>query len=130
MEPAMRTDVERRRQLLERLGRMNARMRRLEAEVDAADNVTRHMERHLQSLSELLGDVNARAIAMPDEAGATRQLERDVAAAEDELAAVEAKLAAVRAEGRGDTASAVRADLPAGCGLVTQDRSDRSRGRT
>jgi hypothetical protein len=112
MEPAMRTYVERRRLLLERLGRMNARMRRLETEVDAADNVTHfHMERHLQSLSELLGDVNARAIAMPHEAGATRQLERDVAAAVDELEAVEARLVAVRAEGRGDTAAAVRADV-------------------
>ncbi|MGZ8620129.1 MAG: hypothetical protein ACXWYE_09520, partial [Actinomycetota bacterium] len=110
----MRTDVERRRQLLEGLGRMNARMRRLETEVDAADNVTRfHMQQHVQSLSELLVDVNARAIAMPDEAGAPRQLERDVAAAEDELAAVEAKLVAARAEGRGDTAAAVRADLRA-----------------
>lgn len=110
----MRKAVERRRQLLATLGGMNARMRRLEAEVDAADNVTRfHMERHVQSLSELLVDVNARAIAMPDEAGAPRQLERDVAAAEDELAAVEAKLVAVRAEGRGDTAAAVRADLRA-----------------
>lgn len=110
----MRKDVERRRQLLETLGGMNARMRRLKAEVDAADNVTRfHMERHVQSLSELLVDVNARAIAMPDQAGAPRQLERDVAAAEDELAAVEAKLVAVRAEGRGDSAAAVRADLRA-----------------
>jgi hypothetical protein len=110
----MRTDFERRRQLLERLGRMNARMRRLEAEVDTADNVTHfRMGRHVQSLSERLVDVNARAIAMPDEVGAPRQLERDVAAAEDELAAVEAKLAAVRAEGRGETAAAVRADLRA-----------------
>jgi hypothetical protein len=114
MEPAMRTDVERRRQLLERVGRMNARMRRLEAEVGRADNTTRfHMERHLQSLSEFLVDVNARAIAMPDEAGPPRQLERDAAAAEEELTAVEAKLVAVRAEGRGDIAAAVRADLRA-----------------
>jgi uncharacterized membrane protein len=114
MERSKRNDVERRRQLLERLGAMNARMRRLETEVDSADNVTRfHMERHLQSVSELLVDVNARAVAMPAEAGAPRQLERDVAAAEDELAAVEAKLVAVRAEARGDTAGAVRADLRA-----------------
>ncbi len=110
----MRMDVERRRQLLERLGRMNARMRRLRREVDAADNVTRcRMERHGQSVSERLVDVNARAMAMPDEAGAPRQFERDVAAAEDELAAAEAKLVAARAEGRGDTATAVRADLRA-----------------
>lgn len=128
MEPAMRTDVERRRQLLERLGRLNARMRRLEAEVDAADNVTRfHMERHLQSLSEILGDVNARAIAMPDEATAPRQLEPDVAAAEDELAAAEEKLVAVRAEARGDTAAAVRADLRAMAAWGSALRAELSR---
>lgn len=114
MEGTERTDVERRRVLLERLGGMNARMRRLEKEVDAADNVTRfHMERHVQSVSELLVDVNARMTAMSEEAGATRQLERDVAAAEDELEAVEAKLVAVKAEARSDDAGAVRADLRA-----------------
>jgi hypothetical protein len=114
MEQAMTNDVQRRRQLLERLGGMNARMRRLETEVDAADNVTHfQMERHLQSVSELLADVNARAVAMPYEAGTPRQLERDVAAAEDVLAAAEAKMVAVRAEARGDTVGAVRADLRA-----------------
>jgi hypothetical protein len=113
VEPAV-THAERRDELQQRIRRMNARMRHLQTQVEAADNDTRfHMQRHVQSVSELLVDVNMRVVAPPDEYETHRQLERDVAAAEDELEAAESKLDAVGAEARGHTAAAVRADLRA-----------------
>jgi predicted nucleic acid-binding Zn-ribbon protein len=122
----MESDIDRRRELVQRLVRANARIRELQQEVEAAGNVVHfRMTRHVQSVTELLADLDARSIDMPaahtDE---RRQLERDLAALEDEIAFVEAKLEAARAEESGDLRREARANARAATAQVSAVRSE------
>lgn len=111
----MSTDIEHRRELLARVTEANKRIRALEAQLEAGDNVIRfHMTRHVQTVAELAADINARSIDMP--AAHTedrRQFERDLAALEDEIAFAESKLEAARAEEREDESAELRANARA-----------------
>ncbi len=116
------SDVVRRRELLRKMERANARMHGLRAEVEARGDIVRfRMTRHVQWVTELLVDLNARSVDMP--AANTydrRRLERDLRSLEDEIGIAESKLEAARAEeqevvrpGPEATKRAVRAEASA-----------------
>jgi hypothetical protein len=111
----MGSDVERRRELLARVTEANKRTRALEQQLEAADNVVRfHVTRHVQTVSELLADIDARSIEMPPaNTEDRRQFERDLATLEDEISFAEAKLEAARAEEREDESDEMRANARA-----------------
>jgi hypothetical protein len=119
-------DVDRRRELLRRLDDANARVRVQQDVLAGANTVIRvRLTRHVQSVTELLTDLDARSIEMPAAHTAERrQFERDLSALEHEIGFVEAKFRAARAEERGDVRAEARANARAAAAQVSVLRSE------
>jgi hypothetical protein len=111
----MTSDIERRRELLGRVTDANRRIRALDERLASADNVIRfRMTRHVQTVTELASDIDARSIEMPPaDTEDRRQFERDLAALEDEISFAEAKLEAAGADEREDASDELRANMRA-----------------
>jgi hypothetical protein len=120
------SDVYRRRELLRRLDDANARVRVQQDVLSGANTVIRvRLTRHVESVTELLTDLDARSIEMPAAHTAERrQFERDLSALEHEIEFVEAKFRAARAEERGDLRAAARADARAAAAQASVLRSE------
>ena len=100
------------RELDARLGRANEQIARLREATDRSGNVVQfRMARYLESLHELVVDLNERSRQMPL-AGTyeRRTFERDLGSLEDEIAVTFAELASATAEEQGDARQEMRAD--------------------
>ena len=110
---AMTTHDDRGRELDARLGRANEQIDRLREATDRSGNVVQfRMARYLESLHELVVDLNERSRQMPL-AGTNewRTFERDLGSLEDQIAVTFAEFAAATAEEQGDARQEMRADI-------------------
>lgn len=130
----MNIDVYAPGELPRRLDDAKARAQLLHTALDQADHViVIRLTRHVETVDELLADLDARAtaIAATDTAG-RRQFERDLEALEAEIAFVEDKFRAERAEERGDAHDESRANARAAADQASALRSEigpRRRGK-
>jgi hypothetical protein len=96
-----------------RLGGANEQIGRLREATDRSGNVVQfRMARYLESLHELVVDLNERSRQMPP-AGTyeRRTFERDLGSLEDEIAVTVAEFASATAEEHGDARQEMQADL-------------------
>jgi hypothetical protein len=109
----MTTHDSRGRELDVRLGRANERIGRLREATDRSGNVVQfRMARYLESLHELVVDLNERSKRMPPaDTYERRKLERDLGSLEDEIAVTFAEFASATAEEQGDARQELRADI-------------------
>lgn len=109
----MTTNDGRDRELDARLGWANEQIDRLGDATERSGNVVQfRMARYLQSLHELVVDLNERSRQMPP-AGTyeRRRFERDLGSLEDQIAVTFAEFASATAEERGDARQEMRADI-------------------
>ncbi len=109
----MTTHDGRDRELDARLGRASEQIDRLREANDRSGNVVQFREaRYLESLHEVVVDLNERSRQMPL-AGTheRRTFERDLGSLEDQIAVTFAELASATAEERGDARQEMRADI-------------------
>ena len=109
----MTTHDGRGRELDARLVRANEQIARLREATDRSGNVVHfRMARYLESLHELVVDLNERSRQMPP-AGTYewRTFERDLGSLEDEIAVTFAEFASATAEEQGDARQEMRADI-------------------
>ena len=95
-----------------RLGRANEQIDRLREATDRSGNVVQfRMARYLESLHELVVDLNERSRQMPP-AGTyeRRRFERDLGSLEDQIDVTFAEFASATAEEQGDARQEMRAD--------------------
>jgi hypothetical protein len=96
-----------------RLGRANEQIDRIREATDRSGNVVQfRMARYLESLHELVVDLNERSRQMPL-AGTYewRRFERDLGSLEDQIAVTFAEFASATAEEQGDARQEMRADI-------------------
>lgn len=109
----MTTHDGRGRELDARLGRANEQIDRLREANDRSGNVVQfRMARYLESLREVVVDLNERSRQMPL-AGTheRRTFERDLGSLEDQIAVAFAELASATAEEQGDARQEMRGDI-------------------
>ena len=109
----MTTSDGRGRELDARLGRANEQIDRLREATDRSGNVVQfRMARYLESLHELVVDLNDRTRQMPL-AGTyeRRTVERDLGSLEDQIAVTFAEFVSATAEEQGDARQEMRADI-------------------
>lgn len=96
-----------------RLGRANEQIGRLGEAADRSGNVVQfRMARYLESLHELVVDLNERSRQMPPaDTYDRRKFERDLGSLEDQIAVTFAEFASATAEEQGDASQEMRADL-------------------
>src|SRR4029450_6276546 len=101
------------RDLVARLDRANEEIDRLHMQLDRSGNVVRfRVTRYLESLHELVVDVNERSKRMPPaDTYERRKLERDLGSLEDLIAVTDAEFASATAEEQGDARQEMRADI-------------------
>jgi hypothetical protein len=101
------------RELDARLGRANEQIDKLREATDRSGNVVQfRMARHLESLHELVVDLNERSRQMPL-AGTyeRRRFERDLGSLEDQIVVTFADFASATAEEQGDARQEMRAQI-------------------
>ena len=110
---AMTTHDGRGRELEARLGRANEQIDRLREATDRSGNVVQfRMARYLESLHELVADLNERSRQMPPaDTYGRRKFERDLGSLEDVIAVTLAEFASATAEEHGDARQEIQADL-------------------
>lgn len=109
----MTTHDGRGRELDARLGRANEQIDRIREVTDRSGNIVQfRMARYLESLHELVIDLNERSRQMPP-AGTyeRRRFERDLGSLEDQIAVTFAEFTAATAEEQGDARQEIRADI-------------------
>jgi hypothetical protein len=96
-----------------RLGRANEQIDRLREATDRSGNVVQfRMARYLESLLELVDDLNERSRQMPLTGTYERRtFERDLGSLEDQVAVTFAEFASATAEEQGDAPQEMRADI-------------------
>ena len=101
------------RELDARLGRANEQIGRLRVATDRSGNVVHfRMARYLESLHELVVDLNERSKRMPPaDTYERRKLEQDLGSLEDLIAVSDAEFASATAEEQGDARRELRADI-------------------
>jgi hypothetical protein len=101
------------RELDARLGRANEQIGRLREATDRSGNVVQfRMARYLESLHELVVDLNERSRQMPPaDTYERRTFERDLGSLEDQIAVTFAEFASATAEEGGDARQEMRADI-------------------
>ena len=109
----MTTHDGRGRELDARLGQANEQIGRLGEATDRSGNVVRfRMARYLESLHELVVDLNERSRQMPPaDTYERRRFERDLRSLEDQIAVTFAEFASATAEEHGDARQEMQADL-------------------
>jgi hypothetical protein len=101
------------RELDARLGRANEQIDQLREATDRSGNVVQfRMARYLESLHELVVDLNERSRQMPPaDTYERRTFERDLGSLEDLIAVTYAQFASATAEEQGDARQEMQADL-------------------
>jgi hypothetical protein len=101
------------RELDARLGQANEQIDRLREATDRSGNVVQfRMARYLESLHELVVDLNERSRQMPPaDTYERRTFERDLGSLEDQIAVTFAEFASATAEEQGDARQEMRADI-------------------
>jgi hypothetical protein len=101
------------RDLVARLDRANEEIDRLHMQLDSSGNVVRfRVTRYLESLHELVVDLNERSKRMPPaDTYERRKLERDLGSLEDLIAVTDAEFASATAEEQGDARQQMQADI-------------------
>lgn len=96
-----------------RLGRANEQIGRLRVAADRSGNVVQfRMARYLESLHELVVDLNERSKLMPSaDTYERRKFERDLGSLEDLIAVSDAEFASATTEEQGDARREMRADI-------------------
>lgn len=109
----MTTHDDRGREREARLERANEQIGRLRAATDGSGNVVRfRLARYLESLHELVVDLNERSKQMPPMGTYEQRLfERDLGSLEDEIAVTFAEFASATAEEQGDARQEMRSDI-------------------
>ena len=109
----MTTPDGRGRELDARLGRANEQIGRLGEATDRSGNVVQfRMARYLESLHELVVDLNERSSQMPSaDTYEGRRFERDLGSLEDQIAVTFAEFTSATAEEQGDARQMRRADI-------------------
>ena len=109
----MTTHDGRGRELDARLGQANEQIDRLREATDRSGNVVQfRMARYLESLHELVVDLNERSRQMPPaDTYERRRFERDLGSLEDQIAVTFAEFASATAEEQGDARQEMRADV-------------------
>ena len=109
----MTTHDGRGRELDARLGQANEQIDRLREATDRSGNVVQfRMARYLESLHELVVDLNERSRQMPPaDTYERRKFERDLGSLEDLIAVTFAEFASATAQDHGDARQEMQADL-------------------
>ena len=109
----MTTHDGRGRELDARLGQANEQIDRLREATDRSGNVVQfRMARYLESLHELVVDLNERSRQMPPaDTYERRKFERDLGSLEDLIAVTFAEFASATAQEHGDARQEMQADL-------------------